>query len=61
MAVLLVVAVQNIGHPHLRTSTPYTREISDGAEAEKEEEKEEVVRKCPQGLRGFCSVVVPIF
>jgi len=60
MAFLLAVAVHNIGHPHLRTSSPYAREISDGFEAEKEEKKE-VVRKCPQGVWGFCSVVVPIF
>jgi len=33
----LVVAVHSIDHPHLRTSTPYTREVSDGVEAEKEE------------------------
>jgi hypothetical protein len=40
---LLVVAVHSIDHPHLQTSTPYAREVSDGVEAE----KEEVVRKCP--------------
>jgi hypothetical protein len=39
MAVLLAVAVHNIGHPRLRTSTRYAREISDGVEAQKEEEK----------------------
>jgi hypothetical protein len=39
MAVLLAVAEHNIGHPHLRTSNTYTREISDEVEAEKEEEK----------------------
>jgi hypothetical protein len=56
----LAVTVHNIGHPHLRTSTPNLREISDGVKAEKEEEKV-VARKCPQGVRGFCSVVFPIF
>jgi len=59
MAVLLAVAVHNIGHPHLRTSTRYAREISDGAEAKNKKKK--VVRKCSQGVWGFCSVDVPIF
>jgi len=39
VAFLLAVSVHSIGHPHLRTSTPYTREVSDGVQAEKEEEK----------------------
>jgi hypothetical protein len=56
MAVLLAVTVHNIGHPHLRTSTPYASEICDGIEAEKE-----VVMKYPHGVWGFCSVFAPIF
>jgi hypothetical protein len=61
MAFLLAVAVHNIGHPHFRTSTPYTRKISAGVEAEKKREEKVVARKCPQGVWGFCCVVVPIF
>jgi len=36
---LLVVAVHSIDHSHLRTSTPYALEVSDGVKAEKENEK----------------------
>jgi hypothetical protein len=36
MTVLLAVALRSIGHPHLRTSIRYAREISDGVEAEEE-------------------------